>query len=110
MKKQQIGGCIFISAFLEPLIRLPEPTSEVMTDEILKMWKNEKGKFRGPIFLGLSDEVEPNRFVWDSNGEDLKYTFWARRRGPQESETENYAIMRGKIMLLRLKKKSIHLG
>ena len=75
-----------------------------MTDEILKMWKNEKGKFRGPIFLGLSDEVEPNRFVWDSNGEDLKYTFWARRRGPQESETENYAIMRGKIMLLRLKK------
>ena len=89
---------IFISAFFKPIVRLPEPTSEAMTDEILKMWKNDNVNFRGPIFLGLSDEVEPNRFVWDSNGEDLEYTFWARRKGPQESETENYAIMRGKII------------
>ena len=69
---------------------LPEPTSEVMTDQILKIWKTDDGKFRGNFFLGLSDEAEEGKFVFDSNLNQPVYTNWKRRRGPQISRELNY--------------------
>ena len=72
---------------------LPEPSSSAMMAEISKLWKNERGKFLGMIFLGLSDEAEEGKFVWDSTNQTPEYTNWRRRRGPQEGEHLNYVAL-----------------
>lgn len=73
-------------------MQLPEPKDQTFNDALRTLWM-PNGKWKGMIFLGISDEKNEGNFKYSSNRRNIEYENWFRRRPNNGNNNEHYAAM-----------------